>query len=99
MSKAPSDNQYFGTEKTMKILFKLAPPVMLAQLIQSLYNIVDSFFIGKFSGYALTALSVIYPMQLLICAALQSEQVSASIPLWHGFTVKSELPKRLTPPE
>lgn len=24
MSKAPSDNQYFGTEKTMKILFKLA---------------------------------------------------------------------------
>ncbi len=41
---------------------------MLAQLIQSLYNIVDSFFIGKFSGYALTALSVIYPMQLLICA-------------------------------
>lgn len=23
MSKAPSDNQYFGTEKTMKILFKL----------------------------------------------------------------------------
>ena len=27
MSKAPSDNQYFGTEKTMKILFKLAPPV------------------------------------------------------------------------
>lgn len=68
MSKVPSDNQYFGTEKTMKILFKLAPPVMLAQLIQSLYNIVDSFFIGKFSGYALTALSVIYPMQLLICA-------------------------------
>ena len=41
---------------------------MLVQLIQSLYNIVDSFFIGKFSGYALTALSVIYPMQLLICA-------------------------------
>ena len=61
MSKAPSDNQYFGTEKTMKILFKLAPPVMLAQLIQSLYNIVDSFFIGKFSGYALTALSVNIP--------------------------------------
>ena len=57
MSNAPSDNQYFGTEKTMKILFKLAPPVMLAQRIQSLYNKVDSFFIGKFSGYALTPLS------------------------------------------
>ena len=28
----------FGTEKISKILLKLAPPVMLAQLIQALYN-------------------------------------------------------------
>lgn len=41
---------------------------MLAQLIQSLYNIVDSFFVGKFSNEALTALSVIYPMQLVMIA-------------------------------
>lgn len=41
---------------------------MLAQLIQALYNIVDSFFIGKFSDDGLTALSVIYPVQLLITA-------------------------------
>lgn len=41
---------------------------MLAQLIQALYNIVDSFFVGKYSSDALTALSVIYPMQLIIIA-------------------------------
>ena len=67
MSKAPSDNQYFGTEKTMKILFKLAPPVMLAQLIQSLYNIVDSFFIGKFSFYFLIISCQIDIYNLLFC--------------------------------
>lgn len=41
---------------------------MFAQLIQALYNIVDSFFVGKFSGDALTALTVIYPLQLIIIA-------------------------------
>lgn len=33
----------FGKDPIAKILFRLAPPVMLAQLIQALYNIVDSY--------------------------------------------------------
>lgn len=41
---------------------------MLAQLIQALYNIVDSFFVGMYSDDALTALSVIYPLQLILIA-------------------------------
>ena len=41
---------------------------MLAQLIQALYNIVDSLFIGRYSGSGLTALSIIYPIQLLMIA-------------------------------
>ena len=41
---------------------------MLAQLIQALYNIVDSFFVGKYSDSGLTALSIIYPLQLLMIA-------------------------------
>ena len=58
----------FGTEKISKILLKLAPPVMLEQLIQALYNIVDSFFVGRYSDSGLTALSIIHPLQLLIIA-------------------------------
>ena len=60
--------ELFGKEKISKLLLKLAPPVMLAQLIQALYNIVDSFFVGRFSDSGLTALSIIYPMQLLMIA-------------------------------
>ena len=37
--------EFYGKEKISKILLKLAPPVMLAQLIQALYNIIDSLFI------------------------------------------------------
>ncbi len=58
----------FRTESVGKILIRLAPPVMLAQLIQALYNIVDSLFVGRYSGSGLTALSIIYPMQLLMIA-------------------------------
>lgn len=58
----------FGTEKIGRILIRLAPPVMLAQLIQALYNIVDSFFVGRYSDAGLMALSIIYLIQLLMIA-------------------------------
>lgn len=61
-------SDFFGKEKIGKILIKLAPPVMLAQLIQALYNIVDSLFVGRYSDSGLTALSIVYPLQLLMIA-------------------------------
>ncbi len=61
-------NDYYGRERISKILLQIAPPVMLAQLIQALYNIVDSFFVGMYSDDALTALSVIFPLQLILIA-------------------------------
>ena len=67
-AKVRDDAQFFGNEKIWKILARTAPPVMLAQLIQAMYNIVDSFFVGRFSGDGLTALSVIFPVQLIITA-------------------------------
>ena len=51
-----------------KLLLKMSPPVMLALLIQSIYNIADSFFVARYSSEGLTALSIIYPVQLLITA-------------------------------
>lgn len=59
---------FYGKERIGRILLRLAPPVMLAQLIQALYNIVDSFFVGRDSEAGLTALSIIYPLQLLMIA-------------------------------
>lgn len=38
------NNSSFGTEPVFRLLTRLAPPVMLAQLIRALYNIVDSYF-------------------------------------------------------
>ena len=70
---------FFGTEKITRILFRMAPPTMLAQLIQALYNIVDSFFVGKYSESGLTALSIMYPVQLLMIAAAVGTGVGINI--------------------
>ena len=62
------ESQQFATDHVGRLLLKMAPPVMLAQLIQALYNIVDSLFVGRYAETGLTALSIVYPLQLLMIA-------------------------------
>ena len=62
-----------------RLLLKLSPPVMLALLIQSIYNIVDSFFIARYSGEGLTALSIVYPVQLLMTALATGTGVGVNL--------------------
>lgn len=45
------------TNSIPKLLLKLSPPVMLALLIQSIYNIVDSFFVAQYTPSGITAQS------------------------------------------
>lgn len=51
-----------------RLLLRLSPPVMLALLIQSVYNLVDSYFVARCSAPGLTALSIVFPLQLLMTA-------------------------------
>ena len=85
-----TDSTYFGTEKISKILLKIAPPVMLAQLIQALYNIVDSLFIGRYSESGLTALSIIYPIQLLMIAFAVGTGVGINTSVSFKLGIKEE---------
>lgn len=78
--------KFYGETPIHKILLKLAPPVMFAQLIQALYNIVDSLFVGRFSQSGLTALSIIYPLQLLMIALAVIRTVLLFVPLGYLFS-------------
>ncbi len=51
-----------------KIVRKLAVPAMIGTLFQTLYNIVDTFFAGKISPEALSALSKSFPIYFIIIA-------------------------------
>ena len=52
-----------------KLVRKLAVPAMVGTLFQTLYNIVDTFFAGKISPEALSALSKSFPIYFIIIAA------------------------------
>ena len=63
---------------------------MLAQLIQALYNIVDSLFVGRYSDSGLTALSIVYPLQLLMIALAVGTGVGINTVMAARLGVKKE---------
>ena len=85
-----TDPSFYGTESIGKVLLKIAPPVMLALLIQALYNIVDSFFVGKYSEHGLTALSVVYPIQLIAIALAVGTGVGVNTLMARFYAEKHE---------
>lgn len=80
----------FGTEEIWKLLLRIAPPVMLSQLIQALYNIVDSYFVGRYSADGLTALSAIFPTQLMATAIAVGTGVGVNALMARQYAVEGE---------
>ena len=68
MEQSAAGVNLFDTGRVGAVLLRIAPPVMVAQLIQAMYNIVDSYFVGQYSNDGLTALSIIFPVQLIVTA-------------------------------
>lgn len=67
-----NDNkEYLATEPIGKLMFKLAVPTVVAQLINMLYNIVDRVYIGhipNIGSLALTGVGVCMPLIMIISA-------------------------------
>ena len=82
--------EFFGTESVWKIMLRIAPPIMLAQLIQAMYNIIDSLFVGQYSDDGLTALSAIYPVQLIIIALAVGTGVGTNTLMAKQYALKDE---------
>ena len=63
-------NETFMKEKPVfSLLVSMAFPMVISMLVNSLYNIVDSYFVSKISEDAMTALSLVFPVQNFINAA------------------------------
>lgn len=57
-----------GTMPEGRLIITMSFPIMLSMLMQALYNIVDSAFVARISEDALTAVSLAFPVQLLMIA-------------------------------
>ena len=91
------NKEFLGTEPIGKLLFKLAVPTVIAQIINMLYNIVDRIYIGHMPGngsLALTGVGVCMPIILIVSAfaALVSSGGAprASISMGQGKYDKAE---------
>ena len=57
-----------GNMDIKRLIIKMSLPAMLSMIVQALYNVVDSIFVAKISEQALTALSLAFPIQIIIVA-------------------------------
>ena len=62
-------NQNFMKEKKiLPLVISMSLPMVISMAVNSLYNIVDSYFVANISEDAMTALSLVYPVQNIITA-------------------------------
>lgn len=57
-----------GSMPVKKLLMSMSLPAVFAMLVQALYNIVDSIFVSRISEEALSAVTLAFPIQMIIIA-------------------------------
>jgi putative MATE family efflux protein len=55
-----------GVMPVHRLLLTMSVPMVIAMLVQALYNVVDSIFVAQIGENALTAVSLAFPLQMLI---------------------------------
>ena len=62
------EQTYMKEKPVLQLVLSMSLPMILSMMVSSLYNIIDSFFVAKISEKAMTALSLVYPVQNLVNA-------------------------------
>lgn len=68
MSSTQAEENKMGILPIPRLLITMSLPMMISMLVQALYNIVDSMFVAQLSEDALTAVSLVFPVQNLMIA-------------------------------
>lgn len=63
------DQTFMKEKKVMPLVLSMSYPMAVSMAVNALYNIVDSFFVAKMSSSAMTALSLLFPVQNFVHAA------------------------------
>ncbi len=55
-----------GVLPVKRLIITMSVPMMISMMVQALYNVVDSIFVAKISENALTAVTLAFPLQMLM---------------------------------
>lgn len=72
-----NDTANMGIESISKLLFRFSAPATLAMMVNASYNIIDTIFVGRLGSDAIAALSVSFPIQMLLGAVAIGTGVGA----------------------
>lgn len=61
-------SKMLGTMPMSRLVPKVSVPIMISMLVQALYNVVDGIFVARYSADAFTAVSLVFPVQMLMIA-------------------------------
>jgi putative MATE family efflux protein len=75
-----TDRSYkLENEKMIKLLMRLSLPATIAMIVNALYNITDTIFIGRGIGYlGIGGLTIAFPVQMAIMAIAQMIGIGAA---------------------
>lgn len=65
-SQTTQQENKMGVMPVNKLLITMSVPMMISMLVQALYNVVDSMFVAQLNENALTAVSLVFPVQNLM---------------------------------
>ncbi len=70
-----------GVVPIPKLLFTMSLPAIISMMIQALYNVVDSIFVAQLGEESLTAVSLAFPIQIIIisCFVGMSVGINSSV--------------------
>ncbi|WP_230974932.1 MATE family efflux transporter [Aminipila luticellarii] len=80
-----TEENKMGTMPIGKLMMGMAWPAMFSMMIQALYNVIDSIFVSRISEESLTAVTLVYPIQMLLI----------SVAVGTGVGVNSLIARRL----
>ena len=63
-----NDQTFMKEWPVTRLLWQMSLPMVISMMVNSLYNIVDSYYVAQISENAMTALSLVYPVQNLVNA-------------------------------
>ena len=59
------DQDFMKEKKVLPLVLTMSYPMAISMAVNALYNIVDSFFVAQLDVKAMTALSLLFPVQTL----------------------------------
>lgn len=72
------NQSFMKTRPVLSLVLSMSLPMVISMMVSALYNIVDSYYVAKISEEAMTALSLVFPVQNLINAVTIGFSVGAN---------------------